>query len=61
MAKKVLDLCKLDNKFKCAYNLDDNLFDKIDKVAKLIYKASKVNYKDSVIDKINNLSDEFKN
>ena len=61
LAKKVLDLCKLDNKFKCAYNLDDNLFDKIDKVAKLIYKASKVNYKDSVIDKINNLSDEFKN
>ncbi len=61
LAKKVLDLCKLDNKFKCAYNLDDDLFDKIDKVAKLVYKASKVNYKDSVIDKINNLSDEFKN
>ena len=57
LAKKVVRLASKENNFKFIYNDSDTILEKIEKVAKDIYHAGKVNYSDVAIEKINNLKE----
>ena len=59
LAKKVIELANRDVKFSYLYDLADDVFSKIEKVSREIYRADFVEYADSAKEKIENLSDEF--
>ena len=58
LAEKVVELCEKENKFNYIYSLDDEIKEKIEKVAKEIYGAEAVEYTkeaEQQIEKINEL------
>ena len=57
LANKVINLSNKENSFKFIYADSDTIFEKIEKVATNIYHASKVNYSDVALGKINNLKE----
>ena len=59
LANQVLNLPKGD--FHCLYDLSDSIVDKINKVCKDIYGASKVNYGKDILNKIKRLEENEKN
>lgn len=54
VALKLVDLCNMENDFKFLYSLDDSIINKIEKIARTIYHANKINF-DNVFDKIEQL------
>ena len=52
IAQKIIKLIEKQDKFKYIYNLDDSIKTKIEKVAKNIYGATKVNYSEKAIEQI---------
>ena len=52
LAEKVVDLCEKPNNFKYIYDLEDNIQEKIEKIATKIYGAEGVEYTDEVMQKI---------
>lgn len=57
LAKKVVSLANKENNFKFIYEDSDTIIQKIEKVAREIYHAGKVNFSDVAIEKINNLKE----
>ena len=58
IAEKLVELTKKEENFKFTYNLEDSIKEKIEKVAKNIYRAKEVIYTDEAnknIEKIENL------
>lgn len=51
-AKKIIEICKNDSEFKCLYSDDLTIEDKIEKIAKEIYRADAVKYNEDVKEKI---------
>ena len=50
LAKKVVEICEKENHFKYAYELEDSIQAKIEKIAKNIYGATSVIFKDEAIE-----------
>ena len=62
LAEKVCELCEKPNNFKYTYELTDNISEKIEKIAKNIYGANKVEFSEEALEKINALQEtEYKN
>ena len=55
IAEKLVKLCENPNKFKCIYNLEEDIKAKIEKVAKNIYGAQDVNYTKEALENIANI------
>lgn len=58
LAKKVLELSKENKKLNYIYELEDNFYTKLDKLAKNIYHASNVKYLETAKAKIENLTEK---
>ena len=56
LANRVVDLCNTDNNFKCLYDSNISIFDKINTICKEIYHCSNVIYSDNAKNKINDLN-----
>lgn len=56
LANRVVDLCNTDNNFKCLYDDNISIFDKINTICKEIYHCSNVIYSDNAKNKINDLN-----
>ena len=52
LAKKVKEICNLENDFKPLYNFNDTINNKIEKICKEIYHANKINYSSTSLEKI---------
>lgn len=52
LANRVLNLCEEENNFKFLYSLEDNVYSKIETIAKEIYHASSVSYCDKAKGKL---------
>lgn len=52
LARKIVNTCELENDFKYAYQLEDRVEEKIEKIAKNIYGAEKVEYSEEALNKI---------
>lgn len=62
LANEVLNVLNNENKFNTIYDLDDDIFTKIDKVAKEIYRSSNVEYSSNALSKLNEIKNSpFKN
>lgn len=59
LAQNVIEKCNIDNDFKFIYELDDSIKDKINKIALNIYGATKVNYSEEALNKINEFENKF--
>ena len=52
LANKLIKICEIPSHFKYTYNLEDSIKEKIEKISKNIYRASKVTYTDLAIKQI---------
>ena len=52
LAEKVVSICEKENHFRYAYELDDTIQTKIEKIAKNIYGADRVVFKDEALEMI---------
>ncbi len=59
LAQNVIEKCNIDNDFKFVYELEDSIKDKINKIALNIYGATKVNYSEEALNKINEFENKF--
>ena len=55
LAQKVIELCDKENNFRCLYEDDTTIKEKIEKVAKNIYRAKDVEYSKETLEKIENI------
>ena len=55
LASKVIGLCDKENKFKCCYDLEDDIRTKIFKVSTKVYGARDVEYSSEILKVIDNL------
>ena len=60
LANKVVSCCKKKNKFKCLYEDELSLTEKIEKVCCEIYRASKIEYSDLAINKLKQFESDGK-
>ncbi len=52
LANKIIKLCEQTTSFKYTYNLEDSVTSKIEKIAKIIYGASEVEYEKEALEQI---------
>ena len=55
LAEKVIKICNMPKQFKCIYELNSTIEEKIEKVAKEIYGAMKVEYSEEAKEQIENI------
>ena len=57
LACRVVDLCNKENNFKYIYNLEDNIKEKIEKIAKNIYGANEVEFGEKAEEQIKKIEE----
>lgn len=57
LANKIVDVCNNKNDFKFLYELEDSIQDKITKICKEIYCASKIEFTDNAVKTINEIKE----
>ena len=59
LANEVLSVLEKDNNFKTIYDNSDDIFTKIEKVSKNIYKSKYIEYNDIALEKLNKINNSI--